>query len=406
MNKIESIYQSIRSMEPMLPVSGGHELAELSVKIFAKAGELKASLPSRVVRRELAGLVKGMNSYYSNLIEGHKTLPRDIEKALQEDFSDKEALRNQRMSVAHIAAENAMRDLLSSRPETDVFAPEFIAWLHQEFYRHLPEEEWFTTSQSGKKYRIEPGRWRDHNVDVGRHIPPDHPVVGEFLSRFHAVYKDDGIYATNRLVALSAAHHRLAWIHPFGDGNGRVARLHSQSAMIQAGIDGDGLWTLSRGLARSRSRYYSVLQSADQQRHGDLDGRGNLSDKGLSEFCLFFLSQMLDQIEFMIGLISPLDLQKRIENYLRYERVDLSPKKREQFGSLLKVMCLQGEVARGEAPKILGLKETAARGVVRDALQDELIAAKSEKGALRIAFPNKVVDSYFPQLFRDLPVDD
>lgn len=310
------------------------------------------------------------------------------------------------MSLAHIAAENAMRDLLSARPETDVFAPEFIAWLHQEFYRHLPEEEWFATSQSGRKYPLEPGKWRDHHVDVGRHVPPNYSEFGAFLDRFNTVYKNGSIYATNRLVALSAAHHRLAWIHPFGDVNGRVARLQSQSAMIQAGVDGDGLWTFSRGLARSRVRYYSVLQAADQKRQGDLDGRGNLSDKSLSEFCLFFLLQMLDQIEFMITLIRPFDLLKRIENYLRYERVDLSLKKRAQLGSLLKVMCLQGEVARGEVPKILGLKETAARGVVRDALKDELIAAKSEKGALRIAFPNKVVEFYFPQLFKDLPGDD
>ncbi len=69
-------------MEPLLPTSGKAELADLSVKIFQKSGELKASLPSKAVRQEISRLVCEMNSYYSNLIEGHKTLPRDIEKAL------------------------------------------------------------------------------------------------------------------------------------------------------------------------------------------------------------------------------------------------------------------------------------------------------------------------------------
>ncbi len=54
-----------------------------------------------------------MNSYYSNLIEGHKALPRDIEKALKGNFSPEEDdQRNQRLSVAHIKTESAMRKRL------------------------------------------------------------------------------------------------------------------------------------------------------------------------------------------------------------------------------------------------------------------------------------------------------
>ncbi len=58
-------------MEPLLPTSGRGELAELSVDIFRKAGALTATLPSPSVHRGVAGLVREMNSYYSNLIEGH-----------------------------------------------------------------------------------------------------------------------------------------------------------------------------------------------------------------------------------------------------------------------------------------------------------------------------------------------
>jgi len=394
-------------MEPLLPVSGAPDLAEISVQIYKKSGELKASLPSEVVRREVAKLVREMNSYYSNLIEGHKTLPRDIEKALKQDFAEKEDdRRNQRMSVAHIRSEEAMRALLAENPDTDVYSSEFIGWLHKEFYSNLQESEWFTTSTTGKRYSIIPGEWRDYNVEVGNHTPPDHTVLSDFLTRYQTVYQSDSIHATNRLVALAAAHHRLAWIRPFGDGNGRVARLQSQAAMICAGIDGDGLWTLSRGLARARPQYYSALQAADRKRRGDLDGRGNLSDAALSEFCLFLLRQILDQIDFMISLVRPFDLQKRIENYLRYERTDLGDKKATQFTRLLTTLCLQGEVARGEVPHILGLKGTATRDVIRAALAEELVATSSEKGPLRIAFPNKVVESYFPQLFQDLSLEE
>ena len=393
-------------MEPLFPEAGRGELAELSVEIFRKSGELVASLPSEIVRQEVAKVVCEMNSYYSNLIEGHKTLPRDIEKALNEDFSILEDdQRNQRLSVAHIRTERAMRVRLSKEPETNAFSPSFICWLHREFYSAIPEEDWFTLSTAGTRYPLEPGKMRNHNVDVGRHTPPDHSVLERFMERFQSSYSSNGIVATDKLIALAAAHHRLAWIHPFADGNGRVARLQSQAAMIQAGLDGEGLWTLSRGLARAKPTYYHRLQGADQRRANDYDGRENLSDKALSQFCIFFLEQVLDQISFMVGLIEPFKLQDRIENYLRFKRTDLDARMREKLVRLLKVLAFQGEIPRGQVPEILGLKGTASRDVIRKAVEEGLVSSKSEKAALRIAFPSKVVEFYFPLLFTDLPVD-
>lgn len=394
-------------MEPLLPTSGRGELAELSSEIFRKSGALSAALPSKSVRSGIAALMREMNSYYSNLIEGHKTLPHDIERALRDDFSDREEdRRNQLLSVAHIRTEMAMRHRLENEAELNVFQPEFIQWLHHEFYSALPPEEWFTTTLSGKRYPLEPGVFRNHHVVVGRHTPPDHEVLGEFMQRFGSFYSSSNISATERLIATAAAHHRFAWIHPFGDGNGRVTRLQSQACMIRSGLDAEGLWSLSRGLARARTAYYQYLQAADQTRTHDLDGRGNLSDAALSGFCRFFLERSLDQIDFMIGLLAPFHLTDRIENYLRFTRVDLEPKTREHLQRLLKALCLEGDLARGAVPHILGLKGTAARAIIRRALEEGLVASSSEKGPLRIAFSHKVLDAWFPQLFTDLPVQE
>lgn len=402
----DSLYREITSMEPLLPQWGAGELAELSVEIFRKSGQLSSTLPSPEVRASVAALVREMNSYYSNLIEGHKTLPREIERALRDDFSGAEdQQRNQRLSVAHIRTETAMRDRLARDPDTQVYSAGFISWLHAQFYHHLPEQDWFTTSQSGKRHSVTPGRWRDHQVVVGRHTPPDHQVIGDFLARFHTSYSAGTILATERLTAVAAAHHRLVWIHPFGDANGRVARLQSHAAMITAGLDGAGLWTLSRGLARARPDYYARLQAADQTRIHDFDGRGNLSDRALSEWCRFFLHRILDQIEFMTELIAPFSLIDRIESYLLFRRVDLEKKLRGHLARLLKALCLEGEIKRGQVAGILGLKGTAAREVIRRALEERLIESSSDKGPLRIAFPEKVIESYFPNLFADLPVD-
>lgn len=175
--------------------------------------------------------------------------------------------------------------------------------------------------------------------------------------------------------------------------------------MIQAGLDDEGLWTLSRGLARSKAAYYSYLENADERRRVDLDGRGNLSDKMLAEFCLFFLGRILDQIEFMIELIEPTNLQSRIQNYLRFNRIDPEPKLREHFVKLMDCLCIRGEIARGEVGGVVGLKASASREVTRKALNCRLVYSTSEKGPIRIHFPSDAVEVYFPKLFTDLPVD-
>lgn len=291
-----------------------------------------------------------------------------------------------------------------SEPASNVFASEFICWLHQEFYSRIPQGEWFTDLKTGKRYSVEPGEIRKYNVDIASHTPPDHGSLTAFMKRFQQFYSDEEKDMNWRLVALAAAHHRLAWIHPFGDGNGRVARLQSQAGLITLGLDGEGLWTLSRGLARNKQAYYSCLQKADQLRRNDFDGRGNLSDRALAEFCQFFLEVVLGQMDFMTGLACPLALIERMESYFRFVRLDLPSRMRERLARLLKVLIIEGEVARGSVAGILGLKGTAAREVIRKALDEGLVISETEKGALRIAFPSKVAESYFPQLFADLPV--
>lgn len=400
----EALFKLPSSMEPMSPTSGLGGLSALSALILRKSGELRTSLPSKTARTELARLMREMNSYYSNLIEGHKTLPRDIEKALQQDFSNSpDDRRNQMLSVAHVRAEEAMRKRMRSDDPTNPFSTNFICWLHHEFYSHVPKEDWITLSTSGKSYPLSPGQLRTYNVDVHRHTPPDYPALPDFLHRFESVYSNKDLLATNALIAIAASHHRLAWIHPFGDGNGRVARLQSQAALIAARVDDDGLWTLSRGLAREREAYYRSLQEADQSRRGDLDGRGNLSDKGLADFCHFFLTQVLDQITFVLELIDPETLIARINAYLHIVRTDLDSKMRQHLARLLETLCYKNELGRGEAESILGLKSTATRTVIRTALREGLIKSPSEKGPLHIAFPSKVVETYFPKLFTDLP---
>ena len=397
-------YASPASMEPLLPVAGREALAKLTCNILAASGRLTGQVHAPEVLRRVAGLVREMNCYYSNLIEGHKTTPRDIERALKQDFSADETQRNhQQLGLAHIAVEELMVERLAGET-VDVYGSEFIGWLHREFYQRLPEPLHWAKTLSGQVYRIQPGRLRDFMVDVGRHTPPQFDALPGFLSRFNQFYGSREIIETDRLTAIAAAHHRLAWIHPFGDGNGRVIRLHSQALMIHHSLDGGGLWTLSRGLARQRQRYYDHLQAADHGRRNDLDGRGNLSDAGLAAFCQFFLETVLDQIQFMSGLLGLPALRTRVERYFQFETVHLKLY-REELMRVVRTLIDEGEIPRTRVQEITGKGATVSAEIIKLGLQEGLVDSPSPKGPLQPGFPAKILEFYFPQLFVDLPAD-
>lgn len=393
-------------MEPLLPEASGSVLADLTCDILRKSGSLSAQLPALVVRTRVANLVREMNSYYSNLIEGHKTLPREIEKAMREDYSANPVKRaNQHLNRAHIQVEQLMLERLDKEPGLSIHSTEFLCWLHRQFYSRLPEEMHFSEDRNHKKYRIEPGALRHFEVDVGEHQPPHYQALPKMLQRFQNFYGDKHILSTNQLVALASAHHRLAWIHPFGDGNGRVTRLYSHAWLVRCKVDSSGLWTLSRGLARQRKAYYDHLKAADQTRWNDLDGRGNLSDGALGKFCVFMLETMLDQIDFMTGLLQLQNLSTRIERYLHFEALKLDDKTRDRLARLLKAALVEGEVERGRVGEIVGLQSTTARQIIRLALEEKLLDSPSEKGSLSLVFSSKTLESYFPKLYQDLPVE-
>jgi Fic family protein len=397
-------YRQPEAMEPLLPTARSGQLSELTCDILKAAGQLTGQVHSPLVHKRVADLVREMNCYYSNLIEGHKTVPRDIERAMKRDFSHDQTQRdNQQLSLAHIAVEKLMEERLAGE-SVDVYSPDFLCWLHHEFYCRLPAPLHWATTKSGKRYQIEPGRLRGFMVDVGKHTPPDFETLPKFLARFHSFYGDKQILETDRLVAIAAAHHRIAWIHPFGDGNGRVIRLHSHALLIRHGIDGHGLWTLSRGLARGRQRYYACLESADQGRRSDLDGRGNLSDAALAEFCVFFLETVLDQVQFMGGLLGLPALRTRVERYFQFQALHLK-RYREEIMRVTRTLVDEGEIPRSRVRQITGKAATVSVEIIKLGLEEGYFETPSPKGPLRVAFPAKIHEFYFPQLFLDLPVE-
>lgn len=396
------MYDHPRQMEPMFPRESP-ELVNLAMEVYRKSASLD-DLLHPVTRKEVTRLLRHINSYYSNRIEGEHTTPADIERAVKKEYSrDENKKRLQMLSLAHIEVQDLIDEWLQKDPELEVCSKDFLCTVHREFYERVPE--FFLNIHdpaTGGTIKMIPGEIRDREVKVGDFIPPKAETLEDFLKRFKSAYSPENLLGHKRLIAAAASHHRLAWIHPFLDGNGRVSRLFSYAYMKKVKLDSLGLWTISRGLSRRTNDYRQFLAVADAARKGDFDGRGNLSERGLGRFCEFFYEIADDQVTFMRELLQLSKLRERIIGYVNLRSENMIPGEgplREEAKYVLAEIVMRGEIKRGEVKRISGLGERTARELTSQLESEELIKSKSHRAPLRFHIPSKVVGYYFPSLY-------
>jgi len=382
-----------RLEEPTAPI------ADTIAELAASAATLGKALHPRTAAN-LADLVRIMNTYYSNLIEGHDTPPRDIERAVAGELDVDEGRRNLQLeAAAHVRVQREVDRMGEERRLPPPASREFLQWLHREFYRDAPDTMLIIKGRQ-RQFRMTPGEWRsddEHDVVVGRHVPPSSNRVEEFMRYFEERFRFERMGRAAQIMAMASAHHRLNYIHPFPDGNGRVSRLMSHAMASAAGIGAQGLWSVSRGLARgleSRGDYKRMMDYADTPRQGDLDGRGNLSQSALQEFVLWFLKVCLDQVTFMASLFELNGLSERLETYVRRNQ-RLKP----EAAGLLEEALIRGEFERGAVGRITGLAERTARRVLSDLLDVGLLASDTPTGAVSLRFPAHALEDLFPRLY-------
>jgi Fic family protein len=387
--------EEISLMEPLLISEGSKHrprLNELVFELVGAATSFKTSLPDGMVVA-LSDLVRSMNCYYSNLIEGHNTHPVDIERALNEDFSTNREQRNLQLEAkAHIATQRWIDEGgLSGRAATLASVLE----VHRRFEGAMPPELlWSENLETGRRVPVIPGELRNDYARVGRHIPVSPGALPRFLSRWEDVYAR--LTKFESVLQAAAAHHRLLWIHPFADGNGRVTRLISYAMLLEA-LDTGGIWSIARGLSRADDSYKRHLAECDLPRRNDLDGRGALSEEALASFTAFFLDACLDQIKFMSDLMKPSALRKRILDWAKEE---------ERIGGVLPGshralahILTNRELERKDVPEVLGLDDRKARRVTARLNERGIITAPTHKAPFRIAFPASLAPQLLPGLY-------
>jgi len=370
------------------------ELTDLVLELVQRSVGFRRSLPASLLS-SLATLVRSMNCYYSNLIEGHDTHPIDIERALQGDYSRDTKKRDLQLEAkAHITVQNWIDE---GGTRGRAVTADSIREIHRRFCELLPEDLlWTEDPTTHERVQVIPGALRERDVAVGGHIAISPPAVPRFLQRFEEVYSRLG--KTETILAAAAAHHRLVWIHPFVDGNGRVARLMSHATLLDA-LDTGAVWSVARGLARNVDTYKGHLTACDQTRRNDLDGRGNLSEEALADFTRFFLTTCIDQVTFMERLIQPDALRTRILLWTEEEiRLGGLPPK---SGAILEAMLYRGELPRGDAASIVGTGDRQARRVVSALIERGVLVSDSSRAPLRLAFPATLASRWMPGLFPD-----
>ncbi len=387
--------EPLARMEPLLIAEGSRHrppLVDSAVELAARSAGFRRSLPEGVLR-SLSDLVRAMNCYYSNLIEGHDTHPVDIERALQNDYSRDARKRDlQQEAIAHIAVQCWIDEGgLKGRPT----ATETILEIHRRFGELLPDELLEVEDpETGERLRVFPGELRRRDVKVGRHVPVSAGALARFLHHFENIYSSLG--KTDSILAAAAAHHRLLWIHPFLDGNGRVARLMSHAMLLES-LDTGSIWSIARGFARNVAAYRTHLANCDLPRRNDLDGRGPLSEEALAEFTRFFLELCIDQVMFMETLVQPDRLRTRILLWAEEEmRVEALPSK---AGRVLEAILYRGEIPRGDVAGVVGVSARHARRIVASLTERGVLVAGSSRAPLRLAFPASLAPRWMPGLF-------
>jgi Fic family protein len=377
------------------------QLLSLAEELCIKSASLSGSHAPQVLYG-IKELLRKVNSYYSNQIESEGTHPIDIDKATKQEFSsDSKERQLQQLSLVHIEVQKYVESYFTEGQTP--YSKDFILDVHRELYSHPDMAHFLQIEDKENQKVIEmiPGKLRESNVRVGEYIAPEHIELSHFFNKYEHLYKVP-IHATQakKVIFALSSHHRLMWIHPFLDGNGRTARLALDGIFNSISLEGYGLWNISRGLSRRSKDYKRYLALADMVRQGDLDGRGVLSTKAFISYIKFMLEVALDQVNFMNKNLKMNSLHERIESYVRLSKEGFfSTKPLPKYSELLfKELLMVGEVPRGKVKDIIGTKERTATTLIKELIQMDFLESDTPKSAIRLKFNAHFASYIFPDL--------
>ncbi|MDQ1337059.1 MAG: hypothetical protein QG617_26 [Campylobacterota bacterium] len=370
-------------------------------ELLIQSAKLTGTHTTQIIQA-VKNLLYTVNSYYSNKIEAEGTHIIDIERAMQNDYSKDTKERNlQILSLAHIEVQKECENYFKNTPNGSPYNKEFILNIHKSFYSKKGMEPFLHVAHNDLEGVIIPGAIRKQSVKVGNHIAPSYDKVESLMNEFEHLYnKSLNLGKALKLIYALSSHHRLMWIHPFLDGNGRAARLALDGAFISIGISGYGMWNISRGLSRNSLEYKKYLSIADMPQQGQFDGKGSLSSKALEEYVNFMLDISLDQVLFMSKHLKLDALSSKIELFVQKADdglLDIEPLPKHS-NKIFQYLLLNGECKRGKIAQIIDMKERTASRVTAELLKRNFIESDSKASPIRLKIGASMASFLFPTL--------
>lgn len=157
----------------------------------------------------------------------------------------------------------------------------------------------------GREGDMYAGAYRPANVRIANssHCPPESNLVPAYMEELFSFLRDDASFQFD-LIKVALAHHRLVWIHPFNNGNGRTVRLFTYALLLhyKFGVDiADRIINPTAIFCSDRDRYYQMLSEADSG-----------EENKLLAWCEYVLSGLKVEIEKVKRLCDYDYVQRRI----------------------------------------------------------------------------------------------
>jgi Fic family protein len=276
------------------------DASHLNYKIWLLLGEAQSKfehikgaplLPNTILEMLLVYLAKGASA--TTAIEGNTLTEKEVEKRIQGELDlplSKEYLGQEIDNI--VEAYNLIGKRLLSSKDSDRFSVDQIKEFNQLILKGLPLPE-----------DVKPGEIRTYPVGVAKYrgAPPENCEY--LLEKYVTWLNDEFTFPSDQRVIYGIlkaimSHLYFVWIHPFGDGNGRTARLIEFQILLSVGAPSVAAHLLSNHYNQTRAEYYRNLEITSNTR-GDVSG-----------FILYALQGFVDGLREEINNIQ--DQQKTV----------------------------------------------------------------------------------------------
>ena len=362
------------------------KILQFNLKLSEYFGEMANPVISQETIEELQQYAKKDEAFFSTKIEGNITTREDAEKAME--TKNVKALKRSREKEFKNYFD-VLEFIEKNLKKSDKITPEFICACHKLLMRDIPVEE------EGDET---PGVYRKRGVKItgAEHIPRQPALIDADMNQL-LNYINDCPYV-DLFNAVAIFHHRFVWIHPFNNGNGRLARALSYAILRKYGKIINQMISASTSIAVNKKNYYKCLAEADKT-YETYDQNGTCDKNGIRIWIEYYLDALYKEARIWKRRLAGTQLEAGIKNILH----DLVKEEKlsEMESTILFKVIFDGRIkSEGVQEKLRVNKDEAYRlltGLVQKGELKEFGETKGRYYKMNVGFRTPLVRYFFPR---------